>query len=639
MDGQRFDAALRALGLGATRRQALAGALGAALGLTAVTAIGETSAEDAIDDEVDAEKKKRKRCKPSAKGRKKGGRKTRCRKNAQCCSLLCKGKRRRKRKHHHKKDIELSGLLANETAPDEFGFDEAGYADVPAEDQAEDDAADEAAGITRAGEVGTEKHRRKRRRRCRCRKVGATCKQDANCCTRNGAKVACVNGVCGNEDEKIPTGKACTDGDTCEASAASCTEYASGKPKGTYCLLPNGKACTANGDCVSDSCENGVCANGGPTPPACDATTCPTGCCDGDTCVAGTSGLACGTGGAACVTCSSLAPICAAGICVAGTEWVYSTQFGTQGSGDTNLDLPNQPAISPDGLTVWIADSNNNRVVVWNRSDASSTAWTYSTQFGSSGSGDENFGAPWCVAVSADTLTAWVADGDNKRVVVWTRPDATSTAWSYNAQFGSAGSGDGNFDNPAGVAIAPDTLTVWVTDGGSNNRVSIWTRPDATSTAWSYNAQFGSSGAGDENFSAPFSIALSPDTLTAWIADTFNNRVVIWTRPTVTSTAWTYNTQLGTQGSGDSNLSAPWQVAVSADTLTAWVADTFNSRIVIWTRPDTTSTAWSYSTQFGSAGAGDSNLNGPTGVAIASDSRTAWITDSQNFRMVIWTLV
>ena len=62
-----------------------------------------------------------------------------------------------------------------------------------------------------------------------------------------------------------------------------------------------------------------------------------------------------------------------------------------------------------------------------------------------------------------------------------------------------------------------------------------------------------------------------------------NNRIAVWTRPSTTSTTWSYSAQFGTQGSGDSNFSVPTGVFVSADTLTAWVADSGNNRIAIWT--------------------------------------------------------
>jgi sugar lactone lactonase YvrE len=335
------------------------------------------------------------------------------------------------------------------------------------------------------------------------------------------------------------------------------------------------------------------------------------------------------------VACSSSTPICSAGTCAAGT-WSYSAQFGTFGSGDENFFGPNRIYVSADGQTAWIADTGNNRIVVWTRPDATSKTWSYHAQFGTQGSGDSYLSAPTGVVDSPDTLSVWIADTENNRIAIWTRPDATSKTWTYSTQFGTQGFGDSDVSYPNGVFISADTLTAWVADT-VNNRIVIWTRPDAASKTWSYSTQFGSYGTGDTNFDTPRAVVVSPDTLTAWVTDQGNFRVVIWTRPTAASTTWTYSTQFGSQGSGDDNFGTLAGIFVAADTLTAWIADLNQNRIVIWTRPDATSKTWSYSAQFGTAGSGDDNLGGPAGVFASPDSLTAWVVDGGNDRVVIWT--
>jgi hypothetical protein len=46
----------------------------------------------------------------------------------------------------------------------------------------------------------------------------------------------------------------------------------------------------------------------------------------------------------------------------------------------------------------------------------------------------------------------------------------------------------------------------------------------------------------------PQGIAVSPDGLTAWIADKFNHCVAVWTRPDGASTTWTNDVAFGTKG-------------------------------------------------------------------------------------------
>lgn len=315
--------------------------------------------------------------------------------------------------------------------------------------------------------------------------------------------------------------------------------------------------------------------------------------------------------------------------------WVYSTQFGSYGSGDSNFQNPAGVALSADGLTLWVADYQTHRITIWTRPNANSTNWTYNAQFGNQGDDDTGLLGPYGVAVSPDGLTVWVADTSNSRIVIWTRPDSNSTTWSYNARFGTRGTGDAQFRTPTGVAISPDTLTAWVADP-NNDRITIWTRQTGTSTEWTYSAKFGTIGSGNTNLAGASDVAISADTLTAWVADQSNSRIVVWSRVDANATEWNYSTQFGSDGSGDNNFYGPFGVAISADTRTAWVADVNNNRISVWTRPDSTSLSWSYSTQFGSYGSGDTNFNRPYDVAVSAAGDTAWVPDNFNSRIVVW---
>jgi sugar lactone lactonase YvrE len=240
-----------------------------------------------------------------------------------------------------------------------------------------------------------------------------------------------------------------------------------------------------------------------------------------------------------------------------------------------------------------------------------------------------------------------VADNNPSRISVWTRPDTTTgaTAWTNQTTFGvgTAGSDPIGFAGPNGVFVSADGLTVWVADT-NNNRISVWTRPNTTTgaTDWSNQTTFGSQGSGPSELDSPNGVFVSADGLKAWVADTYNNRISVWTRPDTTTgaTNWTNLTTFGTLGSGPGEFNLPTRVFVSADELTAWVADYGNNRISIWTRPDTTTgaTNWTNQTTFGTSGSGPSEFTGPSGVFASVDGLTAWIADNGNNRISIWTL-
>jgi hypothetical protein len=107
-------------------------------------------------------------------------------------------------------------------------------------------------------EVKLGKKNRDGQGRCRCVRKGGDCTADKNCC---GGR-SCVKGVCGDSPPSgIPNGGACTSGDVCRDPDATCTNYCSRTPSGTYCLKANTGTCSAGTDCKSHNCAAGACAS------------------------------------------------------------------------------------------------------------------------------------------------------------------------------------------------------------------------------------------------------------------------------------------------------------------------------------------------------------------------------------------
>lgn len=90
----------------------------------------------------------------------------------------------------------------------------------------------------------------------------------------------------------------------------------------------------------------------------------------------------------------------------------------------------------------------------------------YLTQWGTEGSGDGQFEHPTAVAVDGSGRV-YVADNWNDRIQAFTSSGAYLTQW------GTFGTGDGQFYGPNGVATCRDG-SVYVVDPG-NNRIQKFT--------------------------------------------------------------------------------------------------------------------------------------------------------------------
>ncbi|MFT4038868.1 MAG: hypothetical protein QM692_11860 [Thermomicrobiales bacterium] len=347
----------------------------------------------------------------------------------------------------------------------------------------------------------------------------------------------------------------------------------------------------------------------GATPGACAPTGCATACPSSQRCC-----------GAACVT----------------GAWANQTLFGLGGFGSDQLNKPRGIALSADTLTAAIADTMNVRVSIWTRPSASSTAWAPFTTIGSPGSGPGGLAFPTGVAISPDAHTIWIADATNNRIAVWSD---TSGIWMPLTTFGglASGSASNRFNLPFDVAITADGLSAAIADFG-NNRVSIWTRPANDPVTWTNQQVFGGAGSQPDKVQSPGGVAISADGRTVLVADTNNHRISVWTRPS-SSTAFAAQTTFGSgSGSAPAQFASPSRVALASDMLTAYVADTGNDRVAIWSRPTASSSDWAPVTTIGSAGSAPEQLNDLRGVAISPSGQTLWIADVENSRISVWAM-
>ena len=232
----------------------------------------------------------------------------------------------------------------------------------------------------------------------------------------------------------------------------------------------------------------------------------------------------------------------------------------------------------------------------------------YILQWGTSGSGNGQFNDPNSVATDG-AGDVYVVDRNNHRVQKFTSTGAYVTQWGS-----PSGSGNGQLLAPNNVATDA-AGNVYVTENG-NYRVQKFT---GTGT---YVTQWGSNGTGNGQFSQPWGIATDAAG-NVYVSDLIGNRIQKFTSTGV------YLTQWGSAGSGNGQFQFPAGVATDPAG-NVYVVDNSNERIQKFTSTGT------YLTQWGTSGSGNGQFNSANGVATDSDGNV-YVADQGNNRIQKFT--
>ncbi len=185
-------------------------------------------------------------------------------------------------------------------------------------------------------------------------------------------------------------------------------------------------------------------------------------------------------------------------------EGRFIRAFGTSGSRTGQLSYPLGLAIDAGG-DVWVADTGNSRVQQF------SSTGTYISSFGRGGWGTGAFIEPSDLAITDERV--YVTDYG----LYGGRVQEFSPAGAFEHQFGhSIGGGDEQLSYPLGIAAQPGTGDLYVLDTG-HSRVAVF---DAEGD---YQGEFGTEGSGNGQFYGPWGIALGNEAI--FVADSENNRV------------------------------------------------------------------------------------------------------------------
>ena len=193
------------------------------------------------------------------------------------------------------------------------------------------------------------------------------------------------------------------------------------------------------------------------------------------------------------------------------------------------------------------------------------------------------------------------------------------------------GSEPGQFNDPIGVAVAPDG-TIAIVDSG-NGRVQRFDRDGDFLGIWGGGEDEGGvTFARPANGFGPTGITISADGLT-WVADTWAHRVVaLDASGAIVQAIGGETIDIGDDPSrvdeAGGQFFGPRGIAVSDDAI--YITDTGNERVQQFTRDGAFVAAW------GGYGSGPGQLIEPVGIALGPDGNI-YVADSGNARIAIFT--
>lgn len=267
-------------------------------------------------------------------------------------------------------------------------------------------------------------------------------------------------------------------------------------------------------------------------------------------------------------------------------------EWGELGDGPGDLYAPLGLAVAPAANTIYIADSENNRV---QRLSLSGVATGEITQADGS-----DLAVPASVAVAGDG-SIYVIDETDKIY-------RFNSDLSFDNQWGSSGSGVGEFSWPQAVAVDPSNGDLYVADT-FNDRIQRL--PAGEGAEWEVFTS--------EGLNFPFGVAVNGDGY-VYVADTFNNQIKKFnSEGDLIGSPW------GGPGTGAGQFDLPVGITVdgSGD---LYVTDSENNRFQRLSADGAFLGAW------GQFGYGLGQFYSPSGIATDS-AGNVYIADTGNDRI------
>jgi DNA-binding beta-propeller fold protein YncE len=279
------------------------------------------------------------------------------------------------------------------------------------------------------------------------------------------------------------------------------------------------------------------------------------------------------------------------------------------------MNAPRSLAFAKDG-TVYVADSRNHRILHLDMKGNILHEWGSFADGVGTPIGNGTFNEPWGIAIAPDG-SVYVTDTWNHRVEKFTSSGKFVTAWGV---FGQGETPDA-FYGPRGLAVDAEGR-VYVTDTG-NKRIAIF------DSSGNFLTDFGSAGFDPGQFDEPVGVAIDKNG-TVYVTDTWNKRIQTFT-PVETEGGLSFvpAKQWDIYGWFGQSLDNKPFIAVNDD-LHVFITDPDGYRIMEFDQDGALLRVWDDL-------ASENSLGLPSGITIDNEGHV-WVTDSTNNRLRRYTL-
>ncbi|CAF1403426.1 unnamed protein product [Adineta ricciae] len=260
--------------------------------------------------------------------------------------------------------------------------------------------------------------------------------------------------------------------------------------------------------------------------------------------------------------------------------WNIGNSSGTTVAGQSNGNAGTNATYlrCPTGLyvdsndNVYVSDSQNNRIQLWNHS---ASIGTMVAGTGMNGSANNQLFSPCGIVQNPSTKTLYIVDYTNQRVMSYTSGASTGTVVA-----GGNGLGTSNIqlNNPVGIYFDSFTNSLLIANHGANNIVR-WVLGASSWTLVAGNIN-GSSGNSSTTLNSPAAVILDPMG-NVYVADSLNNRIQLFMSSQ--SEGITILGMMSTNSSNFTQFATPYAVRLD-NQLNLYVVDTGNNRVLKFLR-------------------------------------------------------